>query len=77
MTQFFELSSMFSNPTALLPNNEHQKVKFIIILKNYKYYIIIKKLTVIARVRESKRVRKRMERMHSITCIRSNNVILN
>lgn len=76
MTQFFELSSMFSNPTALLPNNEHQKVKFII-LKNYKYYIIIKKLTVIARVRESKRVRKRMERMHSITCIRSNNVILN
>lgn len=26
MTQFFQLSAMFSNPTGLMPNNEHQKV---------------------------------------------------
>ena len=55
MTQFFELSSMLSNPTALLPNSEHQKVK-LYLYKNIGIFFNIKKIKLLQefeRVKES------------------------
>jgi hypothetical protein len=60
MTQFFEIISILSNPTAIMTNGDHQKVIYLNYSINF-HELKLLFLKAFSRVRESQRVGEWLE----------------